>query len=111
MVIKRVKGDTYDLDVQLIRVDETEIDLTNCTVFFTVKRNIEDTDDQALISKTITSFSSPTTGEFSVPLLSTDVDYVGEFNYDFKIKYASGVIESYVKDKFILMPHVTIRTS
>ena len=62
------------------------IDLTGATVFFTVKRNLQDTDAQALISKTITSHSSPSTGETSITFTSTDVDYVGDFYYDVKIK-------------------------
>lgn len=111
MVIKRVKGDTYPLDIQLIRVDESLIDLTGCTVFFTVKRTLQDADNEALIKKDITSFTSATTGELSIALTSTDVNYIGEFYYDIKIKYTSGLIESVITDKFILMEHVTIRTS
>lgn len=111
MVIKRIKGDTYPLDMQVLRDDETAIDITGCTLFFTVKRNFEDTDSQALIEKTITTFTSPSTGEFTVPLLEADVDYIGEFNYDLKIKYSTGIIESVVSDKIIFQNHVTIRTS
>ena len=58
MVIKRIKGDTVDLDIQLFDVEDNEINLTGCTVFFTVKRNIQDADSKALISKDITSFTS-----------------------------------------------------
>lgn len=109
MVIKRVKGDTYPLDIQLIRVDESIIDLTGCTVFFTVKRNLEDTDNEALIKKDITTFTSATTGELSIPFLATDVDYVGDFYYDLKIKYSNNLIESVLTDKFILVEHTTKR--
>lgn len=111
MVIKRIKGDTYPIDIQLERVDGSLIDITGSTIFFTVKRNLEDEDSDALISKDITSFSSPLTGEFSIPLISTDVDYIGEFFYDVKIKYATGLIESVFTDKFILSNHTTLRTS
>jgi len=110
MVIKRVKGDTYSLDITITNTSDEPIDLTGCTVFFTVKRNIQDTDAQALINKTITSFISPTTGDASITLLASDVDYVGEFYYDVKIKSVAGVITSVITDKFILLDHVTIRT-
>ena len=111
MVIKRVKGDTFNLDIQILNDSGDVIDLTGATVFFTVKRNLQDTDAQALISKTITSHSSPSTGETSITFTSTDVDYVGEFYYDVKIKDVSNKITSVFKDKFILVEHVTIRTS
>jgi hypothetical protein len=111
MVIKRVKGDTYSLDITITNTSDEPIDLTDCTVFFTVKRNLQDTDAQALINKSVTSFSSPTTGDLSIPLLASDVDYVGEFYYDVKIKALTGVITSVITDKFILLDHVTIRTS
>ena len=111
MIIKRVKGDTFNLDIQILNDAGEVIDLTGATVFFTVKRNLQDTDSLALISKTITSHSNPTNGETSITFTSTDVDYIGEFYYDVKIKDVSNKITSVFKDKFILVEHVTIRTS
>jgi hypothetical protein len=111
MVIKRVKGDTYSLDITIEYANGNAVNLTGATVFFTVKRNIQDTDAQALISKTITSFTSPTTGQVSITLLAADVDYVGEFYYDVKVKFSTGDIASVFANKFILANHVTIRTS
>lgn len=111
MIIKRVKGDTYNLDVQFENESGVAIDLTGSTVFFTVKRNLEDPDSLAIISKTVTSHTSPTTGDTSISFTYTDVDYVGEFFYDFKIKDVSGKLISVFTDKFILVEHVTIRTS
>jgi hypothetical protein len=111
MIIKRVKGDNYSLDIQITNEDDEAIDLTDCTVFFTVKRNIQDTDAEALISVDITSHTSPTTGETSIPLTSTQTDIVGEFFYDVKIKTLGGTITSVIKDKIIFIENVTIRTS
>lgn len=111
MVIKRVKGDTYPLDVTIEYASGLAVNLTGATVFLTVKRNIQDTDTQALISKSVTSHISPTTGQTSFTLLAADVDYVGEFYYDVKVKFSTGDIASVFADKFILANHVTIRTS
>lgn len=111
MIIKRVRGDNYALDIQITNEADEAIDLTNCTVFFTVKRTVLDTDAMALISVDVTSHSSPTTGETSIPLTSTQTDLVGEFEYDIKIKTAGGVITSVIKDKIIFVDHVTIRTT
>jgi len=111
MVIKRIKGDTYSIDLTIQTALGEAVDLTGATVFFTVKRNIQDTDAKALISKTVTSFTSPTTGDVAITLTANDVDYVGEFYYDIKVKFTSGIISSVFADKFILADHVTIRTS
>jgi hypothetical protein len=111
MVIKRVKGDTYSLDITITNTSDEPIDLTGCTLFFTVKRNLQDTDAQAIINKTITSFTSSTTGDASITFNALDVDYVGEFYYDVKIKSSTGIISSVINDKFILLDHVTIRTT
>ena len=111
MVIKRIKGDTYPLDFTIQTASGGVVNLTGATVFFTVKRNIQDTDAQALINKTITSHTAPLTGQTSITLSDSDVDYDGEFFYDVKVKFASGDISSVFADRFILMKHVTIRTS
>ena len=111
MVIKRIKGDTYNLDIQILNSSEIAIDLTGCTVFLTVKRNLQDADSLALISKTVTSHTSPTTGETSFNFIASDVNYIGEFYYDIKIKNTTSLISSVFSDLFILVDHVTIRNS
>lgn len=111
MVIKRIKGDTYPIDLTIETALGEPVDLTGCTVFFTVKRNIQDADSKAMISKNVTSHNSPTTGQTSISLSASDVDYVGEFYYDIKVKFSTGIISSVFTDKFILANHVTIRTS
>ena len=110
MVIKRIKGDTYPINIQILDADNVAIDLTGATVFFTVKRNIEDTDTQALISVDVTSHTSPTTGETSIPISASQSDIDGNFFYDVKIKSATSVITSVYKDEIIFSTHVTLRT-
>ena len=111
MVIKRIKGDTYSIDLTIETALGVAVDLTGATVFFTVKRNLQDADSLALINKTVTGHTSPTTGQTSISLLASDVAYVGDFYYDIKVKFSSGIISSVFMNKFILTDHVTIRTS
>jgi hypothetical protein len=111
MVIRRIKGDTYPVQVQVLSEDGTEFDLTGCETFFTVKKRIEDTDSQALISKSTTSHTSATEGITSFSLNYWDVDYEGSFFYDVKVKDALGVIYSVSTDSIIFQRHTTIRTS
>lgn len=111
MVIRRIKGDTYPVQVQVLSEDGTAFDLTGATVFFTVKKRLEDADAAALISKSATSHTSATEGITQFSILADDVDYVGSFYYDVKVKDTNGIIYSVITDRFILENHVTIRTS
>lgn len=114
MVIKRVRKDDYNLDIQLVKIENGEElpeDLTGATVFFTVKRNLVDPDSRALISVDVTSHTDPSEGLTSIPLTATQCDLVGEFLYDVKIKFSTGKIKSVLKNTIIFVDHVTIRTS
>ena len=113
MVIKRVTKDTYPLQIQIVDADNVAVDLTGCTVFLTVKRNLEDTDAEALLATSQTTHVSPTEGITSFPLTAANTDYTGEFYYDVKIKEAgaAGLVTSVITDKFIVLKQVTIRTS
>lgn len=111
MVIRRIKGDTYPVRVQVLNEDGTSFDLTNCTVFFTVKKRYEDTDAQALISVDQTSHISALDGITEFPMINEDVNIVGSFIYDIKVKNASNIIYSIITDKILFENHVTIRTS
>lgn len=111
MVIRRIKGDTFPIKVQVLSEDGTAFDLTSCTAFLTVKKRLEDADSEALIAKSTTSHVSAIEGITQFSLLAADVDYVGSFYYDIKLKDVNDIIYSVDKDRFILENHVTIRTS
>lgn len=111
MVIRRIKGDTYPIEVQIESNNGDDFDLTGCTVFFTVKKRFEDADADALIVKSTTSHTTPTQGITSISLTSNDVDIEGSFYYDIKVKDSGGIIYSVASDKIIFERHITIRTS
>lgn len=58
------------------------IDLTGWTVYFYVKENMQDTDANAKIKKTITSHSNATLGETLIELSSSDTDLLGSYSYE-----------------------------
>jgi hypothetical protein len=47
------RGDTSFVDVAAKGVDDEPLDLTNCLVWFTLKRSLSDSDEDALIAKTL----------------------------------------------------------
>ncbi len=60
--------------------------ITGWTIYFTVKKNMTDTDVNAKIKKDITTHSDPTNGKTLIELSTTDTDLVGSYNYDVKYK-------------------------
>ena len=111
MVIRRIKGDNYPIQIQVLSEDGSYFDLTGCTVFFTVKKRYEDADSAALISVDTTSHTSATEGITSIDLTGSDTDIEGSFVYDVKVKDSNDLIYSVISDKIIFDKHVTLRTS
>lgn len=109
-VIKRVRGDNYPLQIQVLKSDGEPENLTGATVFFTVKRNFQDPDSAALIKVETSVHTDPENGLTEFDLSTSNMDIEGTFNYDVKI-VLSGQITSVEADKIIFTPHVTIRTS
>lgn len=82
LVIK--KNDTWTRTFYFENEDKEPLDITGWKVYFMVKEKINDADIDAKISKTITTFASPTTGEATIELSSTDTNLLG--NYLFAVK-------------------------
>ena len=62
-------------------------DITDWTIYFTVKSNMNDTDASAKISKTVTSHSDPTNGITLITLDPTDTDLdAGNYYFDIGFK-------------------------
>ncbi len=100
---------TYNLTI----TDGTNpIDITGATVFFTIKKNLEDSDDDAIIKKDITSHTDPTQGKTSITLSDTDTAIEPDtYFYDIKLKRADGSIQSVPADECYVVYAVGRRTS
>lgn len=71
--------------------DGNAIDITNWTVWMTIKKDIGATDGEAVIQKEVTSHDDPTNGKTSVKLEDIDTDGLGGFYfYDFQITDGNG---------------------
>lgn len=110
--IKLTRGDSRTINVPYLSSSGTALDLTGATVFFTVNADQNPTDDSgAVVSKTITSFSSPSLGIATISLTNADTQNItpGEYYYDVQVKDAAGNVTSSKKDKFIITGDVTRR--
>jgi len=107
--IKQKTSRTYEL---LFKKDGSYIDITDWTIFFTLKTALGDADASALISKTVTSHSNATQGETTVELTASDTDLTpGSYYYDFKYKTDDGDIGVLFEGKMTLTKIVTQRES
>ena len=106
------RGDSATFDITFTDDDDVAIDLTNGTVFFTVKRKVTDTDAEAVISEESSVFEAPLTGVAIISLAPADTaELEGVYSYDVQLKDNDGNISSSDKGKFVILKDVTIRTT
>lgn len=107
-VVKYVRGDNWALKFQILDRDDIPFNLTGCTVYFTVKANLEDTDAEAKIQVTQTTHIDAANGETSIPLTSAQTNLVGEFYYDVCVITSGNTKYSIIRDKIIFIQDVTL---
>lgn len=115
--IEIFRGDTVNIDLTITDKNGTAIDITGYKLFFTAKTNNDDSDDNALIKKDVTTHLDPdgddgtSTGQSRITLSSTQtaVD-VGVFYYDVQMKDTSGNITTITVDRFRVKQEITTRT-
>lgn len=90
----------------------TPVDLTGGTVWFTVNTsNSPSTDSGAVIQKSTSSFTDPTSGVVTFTLSSTDTDITpGTYYYDTQFVAADDSVTSTKRDKFIVISDITRST-
>ena len=87
------------------------IDLTDCTLFTTVKQNKSDLDANAKILTTLTIEDPATLGKATWTLVPADTLYLsGQYYWDVQLKSASGLITTVINDFFVVEVDVTVRT-
>jgi len=107
--LQLVKKDTK---TYTINIDDngTPVDISGWSIYFTVKRSYEDTDEEAIISKS-TVFPSNANSVAGIGYLSltsddTDVE-LGNFYYDMKFVDTS-YRETFLRGKFNIIPSIRL---
>ena len=111
-MIKLIRGDSRDIGVTFIDKDGDAINLTNGTVFFTVSKiQNPQNDDDALITKDVTSHDEPETGRTVIELTPEDTDInPGSFWYDVQLVDVEGNVLSSEKNRLEIISDITRRT-
>ena len=88
---KFYRGDTVYFNIAITDDAGSPVDLTGATVYFTMKKNIDDPDPGDL-QKAITTHTDPTQGKTQIKLDSSDTDNIdpGKYFYDFQVTLANG---------------------
>ena len=111
------RGDAFR---QKITVTEggQPVDITDWTIFFTIKRNKTDSDDDAVVKKTITTHTDPANGISYILILPSELDgLLGKYYYDLQIKRpmtepeAYDDIETLLEGQIVFAPDITRRTT
>lgn len=104
------RGDSKSYTLYFKDENNVAIDITGYTVFFTVKLELDDSDDDAVIQKTITVHSSPTEGVTVIELSPTDTNLTGNYIFDIQIKNVSAEIQTIMEGNISFSKDVTQRT-
>lgn len=88
------------------------VDITGFTFFFTAKKNADDVDADAVITKDVDSHIDATNGQTKITLSTSDTDIdVGDYYYDIEMKDGGGLITTFLDGTLTIMQDITIRTS
>jgi len=106
-------GDTFIRDEVVVDSDGNAIDITGYTIYFTVKKSYSDSDTNAVIKNTITTFTSDSEGKYQLVVSSTLTSAMvpGIYVCDIKTKDASDNITTIKNGNFIVKSSVTDDTS
>lgn len=91
-----VRGTTYPIG-GFYKDQNGNTDITGATIYFTMKNQEWDnemSDSSAVVQKTVTSFPDATGGQYAIELTPSDTKAITPqtYNYDIKIKLASGSV-------------------
>jgi hypothetical protein len=104
-----VRGDTKTFALNFTSDGTTPIDITGWTVYYTVKRHLEDSDSTALIRKVITAHTDPTQGQTEIVLENTDTQdlEVEVLWHDIQIKNTEDKINTIAFGQLNILADVT----
>jgi len=106
------RGDSVDWDIYFNDEHNANIDITGWTLFFTVKDNAGQVDDDAKIKKDITTHTDPINGKSTISLSSSDTaNLLGNYLYDIQVKKSTGQIKTIAEGILVVSKDITRRTS
>lgn len=107
-----VRGDDFIKTFEFKHSDETPVDITGWTLYFTVKQNETDDDDSAKIKKDVTVHIDPVNGKTKVQASASETNELdGKYYYDIQIKKPDASISTILKGLITFAKDITRRTT
>jgi len=108
-MLEIVRRDNREFSFYLYDTDGGAYDLTNCSMYATVKTSYEDTDAQAKVLKTLL-IAAPATGKAILPFVPADTVYLlGNYYFDLQLIDASFRTRTILRTVLKVAPDITIR--
>ena len=103
------RGDTQIYKLILKDPNGNPIDLTGAAIWFTMKRNPNDPDANAVVQKKVTNHIDPTNGVTEVRLEASDTANIQPATYFFDFQYvsASGEVRTLLAGKVKVLMDIT----
>lgn len=103
------EGDDFPYVVTLKDEDGVAINLTGYTFYMTVKSKLDDSDENAIFKKTVTSIPQATSGIVTIDIVRADTlnKKPGIYPYDIKYKDDGGEVRTVIYGKFKLTQTAT----
>lgn len=106
------RGDDLSFKLNFADTDGVAIDITGWLIFFTLKVSKDDSDSEAVYSKTEEAPSGSTDGTIIISVPGSDLNtLVGPYYYDFQFIDDSGNIRTITSGAITFEKDVTRRTS
>jgi hypothetical protein len=111
-MIEFYKTNDARMDVQFINDDGSVMNISGCTIFFTVKSQTSDPDDLALISQDVVSHDVPESGLSHIDVTNAETNICpGDYFCDLKLKDIAGRCTTFYVDTFRVLEVVTHRVA
>ena len=102
------RGDSKTLKFNFTDGNNAEINITDWIVYFTVKKNTDDADNDAVIHKQVSTHYDALHGHTVVVLTPADTnELTGTYHYDIQFKKPDGTVKTLVKDKIEFLYDIT----
>lgn len=104
------RGDDKAYTIHFKDQDSVDVDITGWTIRFTLKKNIDNSDEDAKIKKDITTHTDPTHGKTLLILSNTDTNLTpGKYYYDIQVEDAAGHITTLIRKTLVIRKEITRR--
>jgi len=110
--LRITRGDTYSFDLALTDENGAVQNITGWTFFLTLKEFKDQSDDDAVLYKEVTSHSDPTQGETTITLDPDDTKNLsGIYYYDIQVKTNANEVITILNNTITIEKDITNRIS